>query len=132
MTKSNCTKRELFYRNLELFKSQIQVNEALNHISRLLETPLWELGVFSTSKGLLAGDLVVVYDDNEINYGKEKADIVPTDLLSVKEFRSGAKCILVVEKDTVLTRLIDDAIFDVLNVILITVSIGLDPGQKFE
>lgn len=122
VTNSTCTKRELYYRNVEMFSDQTCVNTALNHISALLETPLWELGVMSTSKGIVAGDLTVIYEESRIQYTQEKGDTVPSDLSGIIGIESKADFVLIVEKDTVFKRLFDDGIFKFLNVILITVS----------
>lgn len=122
MTGSTCTKRELYYKKPELFVDQITSDIALNDVSCLLDCPLWELGVFSSSKGLVAGDLTIKYNNSNIVYSKEKGSNVPSDLINIESVSSNAKLALIVEKDTVFQRLIDDKIFDKFNLILLTVS----------
>lgn len=127
-SQTTCTKRELFYANLDLFHSQKQVDYALTYLTRLFDVPQWKLGVLSCSKGLVAGDLTIVSKSGEFSYSKEKFDTVPADLMEIKQYRSRAECILIVEKDTVFERLIDDRVFGYANLILITVSLNLKFG----
>lgn len=58
--------RELYYRNVELTHSQENVNEAIKIISCLLELEPWKMGVYSTSKGLIAGPIVIVLADDSL------------------------------------------------------------------
>lgn len=120
---STTTKRELYYRNLELFSTQTESDTALNDISYMLGYPLWKIGVLSSPKGLIAGDLRLVYEEKEILYTKNKVMTVPADLADIKDLSSDASLILIIEKDTVFQRLIDDGIFTKFDqsIILITV-----------
>lgn len=124
ITDSTSTKRELYYKNQDLFRSQSESNAALNAISCLLDYPLWKLGVVSSPKGLIAGNLKLVYDTKETIFTKEKGATIPADLSNVKKIVSDADFILVVEKDTVFQRLIDDDIFNKFEqkMLLVTVS----------
>lgn len=125
MTNTTSTKRELYYRDPELTESQRNVDMALNDISCFLDEPLWKLGVLSSSKGLVAGNLVIVMNDDTLIDGRqERGVVVPADICAIKEIKSDAKYILIVEKDTVFKKLLDDNVFLNLgsNLILITVS----------
>ncbi|XP_026677775.1 meiotic recombination protein SPO11-like [Diaphorina citri] len=78
-TKSTCTKRELYYQNVALFKTQSVVDGAINFISNLLDMPPWELGVTSSSKGLAAGPMSLHMSNREIikyDVGGEIANLV--------------------------------------------------------
>lgn len=55
---------ELYYKNVIVTQKQENVNEALKTICCLLNTTPWELGVLSTSKGLIAGPLQIYLPDN--------------------------------------------------------------------
>lgn len=55
----SCTKRELYYRDTDLMVNQVTVNRAIDDICILLNVSQWELGVLSSSKGLIAGDLKI-------------------------------------------------------------------------
>lgn len=124
VTGSSCTKRELYYKNQELFPDQLTSDSTLNDISCMLNCPLWDLGVNSSPKGLVAGHLTLVYVEKEVVYDTVKGHGVPADLSNIKKLSSCAKFMLIVEKDTVFQRLLDDHIFDKLEkeMILITVS----------
>lgn len=56
----SCTKRELYYRDTALFMNQQTVDRAINDICILLNVFQWELGILTTSKGLVAGDLKMI------------------------------------------------------------------------
>ena len=118
---TTCTKRELYYRDVELMKSQCSVNKAIDEICTLLNVQCWELGVLSTSKGLVAGDLRIVTDEDEfIDYSTTNS--VPQKPSGIKSMESNAEFVLVVEKDTVFTRLIEDNVMEKIGrkIILVT------------
>lgn len=118
---TSCTKRELYYRDVELMKSQASVNKAMDEICALLNVQCWELGVLSTSKGLIAGDLRITTEDDEIiDYSITNS--VPQKPSGIKYMESNAEYILVVEKDTVFTRLIEDQIMEKIGTKIILVT----------
>ena len=105
-----CTKRELYYRNVQFLKNQASVNRALDSICSLLNVQVWELGILSTSKGLIAGDITITLEENEvINCIGTKC--VPQNPSTIKSVKSEAEYVLVVEKDTVFSRLVNDNFF---------------------
>lgn len=65
-TNAKCTLRELYYKNVNVTQKQENVNEALKTICCLLDATPWELGVLSTSKGLIAGPLQIHLPDNVV------------------------------------------------------------------
>nr|CAD7445512.1 unnamed protein product [Timema bartmani] len=65
LTDTTSTRRELYYQDVKLAKSQIAVDAAMRDVCCLLDACPWELGVVPTSKGLVAGPLVIVTADNE-------------------------------------------------------------------
>ncbi|CRK91310.1 CLUMA_CG004984, isoform A, partial [Clunio marinus] len=116
-----CTKRELYYRDVELFKSQVNVNKALDTICSMLNVQEFELGIFSSSKGLVAGDLKVIIE-NETFDCSTTTQMIPQNPSAIKNFETNANYVLIVEKDTVFQRLISDNIFQRIEdrIILIT------------
>lgn len=58
--------RELYYKNVTITRKQENVNETLKVICCLLDATPWQLGVLSTSKGLIAGSLKIHLSDNSI------------------------------------------------------------------
>lgn len=59
--------RELYYENCDIFSSQDQVDKALNSISCLLDSQLYELNVYASSKGLIYGPVDIIIGDEVIN-----------------------------------------------------------------
>ncbi|CAO1408922.1 unnamed protein product [Diamesa hyperborea] len=118
---STCTKRELYYRDVELLQNMGTVERALNDISLLFNVQPWELGVFSSSKGLVAGNLRIINANNVLDFTNAPGS-VPHDTSEIIRFETNAKFVLVVEKDTVFQRLVDDKVFQKIDasIILIT------------
>lgn len=109
----SCTKRELYYRDTDLMINQNAVNKAVEDICILLNVSQWELGILSSSKGLMAGDLQVFLGDEEVLIDcNTKTYAVPQNPSEIKSVKSSASFILVVEKDTVFTKLIQEKIFE--------------------
>ncbi|XP_063701627.1 meiotic recombination protein SPO11 [Culicoides brevitarsis] len=123
MTNTTSTKRELYYRDVELTESQRLTDAVLNDISCLLDEPLWKLGVLSSSKGLIVGDLVISMSNGTlVDCRSDQGTIVPADISSISGVESSAKYILIVEKDTVFKKLLDDDIFGRISTKLILVT----------
>ena len=76
----------------------------------MLGIPRMELSLHGTSKGLVAGSLIMrVSEDLEIDCSTTlTGELVPQDVESIKELVSEAEFILVVEKDSSFQKLIDD------------------------
>lgn len=51
--------RELYYQEIQVVQNQRTLDQVLLIICNLLECPPWELGIIATSKGLVAGPLLV-------------------------------------------------------------------------
>lgn len=62
----NCRYRELYYGDTLLFKHDSILRKALINICYLLNTKSWELGITLTSKGLVAGNLIIYMHDGKI------------------------------------------------------------------
>jgi meiotic recombination protein SPO11 len=106
-----CTKRELYYRDVEFLKSQTAVNKSIEVICTMLNVHTWELGVLSTSKGLIAGEIVITTEEDEV-IECTTTQAVPQNPSTIKSIESSAEYVLVVEKDTVFTRLIEGNFFE--------------------
>lgn len=115
-----CSKRELYYRDVELYRNQANVNKAVETLCAMLDLQEFELGIFSSSKGLVAGDLIITVGDERIDCKATQS--VPQNPAAITSLESKAQYVLVVEKDTVFQRLINDNIFDRLDhkIVLIT------------
>jgi meiotic recombination protein SPO11 len=117
--------RELYYRDQELFETQVDVNQAIREICCLLEATPWELRIMSTSKGLVAGDLkIIMNNDDVVDCSIEGGVLLPYSIAGLRRLDTSARFVLIVEKDTVFKKLLDSFIFDKLgyDMILVTVS----------
>lgn len=63
---SFCTRREIYYQIVKYVKCQRQVDDAMNRISFMLNAAPWDLRVVGTSKGLIYGDMRIVFCSQEI------------------------------------------------------------------
>lgn len=58
--------RELYYQNVGLVGSQRLLDSAVRDICCLLKVPAWNLGVTTTSKGLIAGPVSLVMEGGDV------------------------------------------------------------------
>jgi meiotic recombination protein SPO11 len=58
--------RELYYQNVSLVGSQRLLDTAVRDICSLLKVPAWNLGVTTTSKGLIAGPVSLVMEGGDV------------------------------------------------------------------
>lgn len=114
------TRRELYYSDVDLFRNQESVNRAIETLCSLLNVQEHELGILSASKGLVAGDLIINIDDERIDCSTPQA--VPQNPSAITSFETAADYVLIVEKETVFQRLVNDNIFERIDsrIILIT------------
>lgn len=119
--------RELYYQNINFMRNHRQISSNMNLISRILDVGLWELGVFNTSKGLVYGDLKIIFENGEIMNCNVAGGIelsfthkellidklilgtlVPQTVDNIVRFDTKAEFILIVEKDTIFQKLLDE------------------------
>uniref|UniRef100_A0A182NCA3 Spo11/DNA topoisomerase VI subunit A N-terminal domain-containing protein n=1 Tax=Anopheles dirus TaxID=7168 RepID=A0A182NCA3_9DIPT len=87
-----CTKRELYYLHLELAQTPAYTYAALDDISALLDADPWEMNVFNTAKGLIAGPLMLTLSCGQtIDCNTRWGTSVPLDVGSVVEIQLTAK-----------------------------------------
>ncbi|XP_053686922.1 meiotic recombination protein SPO11 isoform X2 [Sabethes cyaneus] len=110
-SQSSCTKRELYYRDPKLTRNQRHVDEGLRDICSLLKADPWELKVFASSKGLVAGPLQFRSKNEEmVDCFNSLGTSIPCDVHGLVEITVNADLLLIVEKDTVFRRLLDDGV----------------------
>ncbi|CAG4968421.1 unnamed protein product [Colias eurytheme] len=116
------TRRELYYQNVARFRNQGDLDIGVRDVCCLLECPPWDLGIVATAKGLIAGPLKIVNNDGSVtDCSTSGGTLVPQDIHNIKEFKTSAKYILVVEKDAVFQKLLDEgALVRLRPVIIIT------------
>ncbi|GBM06454.1 Meiotic recombination protein SPO11, partial [Araneus ventricosus] len=108
-TNSYRTKRELFYEDVNLFKTQKALDDILDDIACLLKTPKIKLHVLTTSKGCISGNLR--YKESDGSYidcsESNQGVLISNDVDSISYIQSDARFILVVEKSAVFQMLLD-------------------------
>jgi len=116
------TKRELFYRYINDYLNQANLDESVTIISVMLQIPRQNLHIMATSKGLIAGNLSYLNEDGvEVDCRLASGgEIVPSNINCLTNFRTDAKIILVVEKDAVFQTLLQDQKLQSLKTIFIT------------
>lgn len=57
---------ELYYKDVKITQKQENVSDALKTICCLLNTTPWQLGVMSSSKGMIAGNVQIFLPDNSL------------------------------------------------------------------
>ncbi|XP_021704296.1 uncharacterized protein LOC5578497 isoform X2 [Aedes aegypti] len=120
---SSCTKRELYYRDPQITINQRCVDECLRDVCFLLKSDLWELNVFCSSKGLIAGPVKFQSKLEEtIDCFNSFGTQIPTDVNGLLSIELDADLVLIVEKDTVFRRLLDDGILTRLSKKIIVVT----------
>ncbi|GMI49108.1 hypothetical protein TrCOL_g7436 [Triparma columacea] len=143
------TIRELYYHYVTHFKSQTECNTAIHDAARLLDVERGCLGLFASSKGWIAGSISFSNCPGAANsipplsaqgrpitsswltpsgptilpkpYSKSLVPVTSAPLDPSRTFfHSDAKCIIVIEKEGIYTRLVEDRFFDVCPCILVT------------
>ncbi|XP_055377341.1 uncharacterized protein LOC129609453 [Condylostylus longicornis] len=113
-----CTLRELYYQDPELCQDPIHLTKALHDICCLLQCTPWELGIHSSSKGLVCGSLLISILDNIIidcSIFQMSGFLLPKATETIDIIDCNAEFILLVEKDTIFDKLIQQKIFNKIN-----------------
>ncbi|KAM3617123.1 uncharacterized protein V6R79_002478 [Siganus canaliculatus] len=107
---SYATKRDIYYNNTQLFRSQSTVDSIVDDISCMLKVPRRSLHVFATSKGLISGDLCYIEEDGtRIDCRSSSAAVaVSSNIAGIRNIVSSAKFVMIIEKDATFQRLLDD------------------------
>lgn len=132
MKMSSSTKRELYYTDVELFKSTENIDSIINDLCSILVINRFELPIFPSAKGLFCGNISLYNEKgNQMNikstsYSFNKINLITyeylTENFSVQIDNNINTFILIVEKETLFFNLIENTDFfnAFPNVILIT------------
>ncbi|KOC62684.1 Meiotic recombination protein SPO11 [Habropoda laboriosa] len=126
ITNSSITRRSLYYdlkkeKTSNLVPEQRNLDQAVNHVANLLNCAPWELNLLPTSKGLVAGELILTLNDNRIIDCKVPGGaLIPMISSNVISVRARAKMVLIVEKDAVFQKLLENDCTTSLNSIIVT------------
>ncbi|CAK7335609.1 unnamed protein product [Dovyalis caffra] len=134
------TQRELFYKLLcdspDYFSSQLQVNRTIQDVVSLLRCSRYSLGIMASSRGIVAGRLLLQEPDKEVVDCSEcgssgyaiSGDLNLLDRLVMK---TDARYIIIVEKHAIFQRLAEDRVFNQIPSILITAKGYPDIATRF-
>ncbi|XP_049832715.1 meiotic recombination protein SPO11-like [Schistocerca gregaria] len=106
-------KSALYYEQAGGARSQRTVDAAATDASRLLGAPAWRLGLLASGKALVAGPLLITTaEGGRIDCARAAAgQLVPQDVAGIRELRAdSARLVLLVEKDAVFQKLLDQGV----------------------
>ncbi|XP_049762213.1 meiotic recombination protein SPO11 [Schistocerca cancellata] len=112
-TRSTITRRALYYEQAGGARSQRAVDAAAADVGRLLGVPAWRLGLLASGKALVAGPLLITTaEGGRIDCARAAAgQLVPQDVAGIRELRAdSARLVLLVEKDAVFQKLLDQGV----------------------
>ena len=116
---THATKRDIYYMDTTLFASQAVVNQCLDDLACTLHCTRLLLHIGTTAKGVISGNLTFTENGERVNVADHRAGwSLGNDTPS--GFTTSASFVLVVEKDCVLARLIDDGVPQKLNCLILT------------
>ncbi|GER42523.1 type 2 DNA topoisomerase 6 subunit A [Striga asiatica] len=134
------TQRELFYKLLcdspQLFTSQLQVNRTVQDLVALLKCSRYSLGIMASSRGAVAGRLLLQAWAKSGSRGLLclwifwLCHLWRPNVLENLVMKSDARYIIVVEKHAIFQRLAEDRIFNQIPCILITAKGYPDIGTR--
>ncbi|KAL5747560.1 hypothetical protein ACOSP7_024567 [Xanthoceras sorbifolium] len=134
------TQRELFYKLLcdspEYFTSQLQVNRTIQDVVALLRCSRYSLGIMASSRGLVAGRLLLQEPNGEpvdCSACGSSGYAISGDLNLLENLimKTDARYIIVVEKHAIFHRLVEDRVFNQIPSILITAKGYPDIATRF-
>ncbi|KJE95181.1 meiotic recombination protein SPO11 [Capsaspora owczarzaki ATCC 30864] len=134
--KLNTTKRDLFYLDVPLFGSQKSVDCAIDDIACLLQVSRAQLHCIASFKGLICGNLEVSFEPldelEDQEDGEQRAflstqlesKLLPRDIDDITVMQTTAEFVLIVEKEAVFHRLLNDRVFDHIGDCIVITGIG--------
>ncbi|ORY21898.1 Spo11/DNA topoisomerase VI subunit A [Naematelia encephala] len=117
LTNSVTTKRDIYYKDVGLFKTQVVVDKLVDNMVASAELKRQDFNVCATSKGLVASSVLRVWmkSGEELSFSSTNASLIPP-VERIDRIGSEQKLswVLIVEKDAVFqhlcgARLLDDA-----------------------
>ncbi|XP_070154080.1 meiotic recombination protein SPO11 [Polyergus mexicanus] len=126
LTNTTKTKRSFYYdlKN-EITKSlmphQTSIDRAMNSVANLLECAPWDLRLLATPKGLVAGNMTIILHDNRVIDCAILGGVqIPQIITNVTSIRVKANFVLVIEKDAIFQKLLEEDCPRALKCILVT------------
>ena len=118
-TLSSSTKRELYYNNVEIFKSVDVTDNIISDLCSILVIHKLELPIFPSAKGLFCGNILIKNEfGQELNIKNynifNKINLITYEYLIFDlkiEYENEIKFILIVEKETIFFNLLENNYF---------------------
>ncbi|XP_071525266.1 meiotic recombination protein SPO11 [Panulirus ornatus] len=106
------TRRDVYYENVWLYRSQGTLDRAAEDVARLLRVPRRSLHLTITGKGLVAGSLTyTTHDGTIVNvHQAQNGMLVPESVEGLTGVVSEARYILIVEKDATFQKLVESQV----------------------
>ncbi|KAL0119769.1 hypothetical protein PUN28_007896 [Cardiocondyla obscurior] len=126
LTNASKTRRSFYYdlkkeATSYLVPDQKYVDRALNDVANLLQCAPWDLRLLATTKGLAAGNMTITLNDSQvIDYMIPGGAQIPQMISNVASIRAKADLVLVIEKDAVFQKLLEENCSHTLRCILVT------------
>ena len=126
------TKRDLFYTDVKLFKSQNESDDVLNDVACLVGCTRNSLNVVASEKGIVVGCVSFVEDGDRIDCTRMGVGgkAIPPYTDRIHDIRSDAEFILLVEKDAAFMRLAEDRFYNRIKCIIVTAKGQPDVGTR--
>ncbi|XP_065843002.1 meiotic recombination protein SPO11-like isoform X2 [Oscarella lobularis] len=113
-TDSHATKRDIFYEDVAFYRTQQCVDEAVDNIACMFRVTRRSLHVLAASKGLVYGELSYVDWDGSVvdcSQNSSTGNAIPHHVNMIKEMKSEAKFVLLIEKEATFQRLLDSQFY---------------------
>ncbi|XP_074288012.1 DNA topoisomerase 6 subunit A-like [Silene latifolia] len=110
------TKRDLYYNDVPLFQDQTQSDAVLDDVACMVGFTRSSLGVMASTKGAVIGRLVFTEKGHKIDCAKMglSGKVIPANIDGVEIItqETDALFVLIVEKDDVFLRLVEDEFYN--------------------
>ncbi|XP_019883212.2 meiotic recombination protein W68 [Camponotus floridanus] len=126
LTNTTKTKRSFYYDlkneiTKRLMPHQRSIDCAVNSVANLLECAPWDLRLLATPKGLVAGNMTITLLDNRVIDCAIVGGVqIPQITLNVTSICVKANFVLVIEKDAIFQKLLEEDCSRILKCILVT------------
>ncbi|KAK5971056.1 Type IIB DNA topoisomerase, partial [Trichostrongylus colubriformis] len=111
MNGQQSTKRDLYYERVILYKNQSNLNRTITEICDFLDEPREALHVISSSKGMLSGAIAFLTNEQKLIDCRGQQVLITESLTNFRVI-SDTHFIVVVEKDAMFQKLIDEGYFE--------------------
>ncbi|KAI9230716.1 MAG: Spo11/DNA topoisomerase VI subunit A [Piptocephalis tieghemiana] len=103
------TKRDLYYRHLDLFRTYETVDRTLGRLCTLMKVDRWKLHVVASPKGLIVGDMVLTLKSGQVlfmNQSMNQPHPIP-EMESIATIKTDVPLVLVVENEATFSCLLN-------------------------